>query len=332
MGSNKMANSLIFMAYSDSTGKNITLSPRLVYGNVEPVYTSNLSVAVLPGSGIANDQMTVNAKCTNCRSWKGGSIDPTNTAAQFIFAVGPDGSLNSNSGSANTKRHSEYGAFTMDLTKALGVAGVPVAMTADSAGTTQTQLQTDHDFGPPLHAVILSFVFVGLMPFGIVFLRIFHSVKLHALNQTLSAAGAILGGGLGIYIGTMYNRVSNSNPNVKIDTDGTTVQELRLSPSNLRHRHHNRHDRAVGPRIHAPQTIQADSASHQARPLSRLARSNRHPLRHRQRLPGLPSRSEPQVQLGTSSSHPSRHHRTRPLRILALETQQCAESEGGGSW
>jgi hypothetical protein len=132
MGSNKMANSLIFMAYSDNTGKNITLSPRLAYDHVEPVYSSNISVSVLPGSGIANDIMTVNAMCTNCRSWKGGSIDPTNTAAQFIFAVGPDGELRSNEGNAGIKRHAEYGTFVMDLTKALGVAGVPVALTGRS--------------------------------------------------------------------------------------------------------------------------------------------------------------------------------------------------------
>jgi len=117
------------MAYSDSSGNNITLSPRLVYGEVEPEYTSSISVSVLPGSGIANETMTVNAMCSRCRSWKGGSIDPTNTAAQFIFAIGPDGNLKTNSLSADTRRHEEYGSFTMDLTKAVGVKGVPVAMT-----------------------------------------------------------------------------------------------------------------------------------------------------------------------------------------------------------
>ena len=208
MGSNRMANCLVFMVYSDTTGKNITLSPRLVYGHVEPSYTSNISVTVLPGSGIANNVMTANAMCTNCRSWKGGSIDPTNTAAQFIFGVGPGGSLNSNSSSAGIKRHSEYGAFTMDLTKAVGVAGVPVALTADSAGTTQTRLQSDHDFSSALHAFVMISAFVGLMPLGIMILRIFHSPKWHGLNQSFSAAIAFLGAGGGVYIGTMYNRVS----------------------------------------------------------------------------------------------------------------------------
>jgi hypothetical protein len=213
MGSSTMDNSLIFMAYSDTTGKNITLSPRLSYNEVEPSYTSNVSLTVLPGSGITNGSMTVNAMCTNCRSWEGGSIDPTNTAAPFIFAIGQHGDLQSNSASANTKRHSEYGAFTMDLTKALGVAGVPVALTADTSGTEQTQLTNDEDFSPPLHAVIMVFVFVGLMPFGIVVLRIFHSPKWHAVNQTISAIGALLGAALGVYAGTMYNRACFPTPN-----------------------------------------------------------------------------------------------------------------------
>jgi hypothetical protein len=208
MGNDKMDDTLVFMAYKDSTGKNITLSPRLSYGHTEPSYTNNISVSVQPGSGIANGNMTVNAMCSNCRSWNGGSIDPTNTAAKFIFAVGPDGSINSNSGSANIKRHAIYGAFTMDLTKAVGAAGVPIAVTADTSGTVETQDTTDHDFSAALHACIMILAFVGLMPIGVLILRVLKSPKLHGLNQTLSAAAAILGVFLGIYAGTMYNRVS----------------------------------------------------------------------------------------------------------------------------
>jgi hypothetical protein len=126
MGNNKMDDTLMLMVYADSTGKNVTVSPRLSYGHTE----------------------TVNAICSNCRSWKGGSIDPTNPTAKFIFAIGPDGSINSNSESANIKRHSTYGAFTMDLTKAVGAAQIPIIATSDSSGTIQTQDQTDHDFSP----------------------------------------------------------------------------------------------------------------------------------------------------------------------------------------
>jgi hypothetical protein len=203
-----MDDTLMFMAYADSSGKNITLSPRLSYGHTEPSYTNNITVSVQPGSGIANGNMTVNAMCSNCRSWKGGSIDPTNTAAKFIFAVGPDGSINSNSGTANIKRHATYGAFTMDLTKAVGAAGVPVPVTADTSGTVETQDQTDHDFSAALHACIMILAFVGLMPIGVLILRVLKSPKWHGFNQTLSAALALLGVFLGIYAATMYNRVN----------------------------------------------------------------------------------------------------------------------------
>lgn len=146
MGSQKMDDSLIWMVYKDSTGKNLTLSPRLSYGHVEPSYTSNISVTILPGTGINNGNYTLNAMCTNCRSWKGGSIDHTNTKADFIFGSGPAGDLNTNDLSAGIKRHASYGVFQMDLTKAYGAAGVPNIPTADSAGTTQIQDKTDHDF------------------------------------------------------------------------------------------------------------------------------------------------------------------------------------------
>ena len=207
MGNNKMDDTLMFMAYKDSTGKNITLSPRLSYGHTEPSYTSNITVSVLPGSGVANGNMTVNAMCTNCRSWKGGHIDPTDTAAKFIFAIGPDGNINSNSGNANIKRHSSYGAFTMDLTKAVGSAQVPNSPTADTSGTVQTQDKSDHDFSGALHACVMILAFVGLMPVGVMILRVMKSPKWHGWNQTLSAVVAIVGVMLGVYAATMYNRL-----------------------------------------------------------------------------------------------------------------------------
>lgn len=210
MGSNRMKDSLIFMAYSDSTGKNITLSPRLAHGHVEPSYTKNVSLTILPGSGIKDGNFTVNAKCSNCRKWKGGSIVPTDTAAKFIYATGPGGNLKSNSLSADVKRHDLYGAFTMDLTKAVGVGGVPVVNFADSLGTVQTQDKSDRDYAGPAHAILMVGTFLGLMPVAVVLLRVFNSPKLHGMAQVVSVTIALMGVGVGIYAGTQYNRVSGS--------------------------------------------------------------------------------------------------------------------------
>jgi hypothetical protein len=209
MGSDKMDDTLMFMVYSDPSGKAPILSPRLSYGHVEPSYTSSINVTVLGGSKIEGNTTTVNAKCSNCRSWKGGSIDPKNTAAKFIYATGPDGSLNTKSLTAGIKRHAGYGAFKMDLTKAVGTAGAPIPATADSSGTEQTQDKTDHDFSAPLHACIMIFAFVGLMPIGILILRVLNSPRWHGLNQALSVVVALIGACLGIYAGTMFNRSKN---------------------------------------------------------------------------------------------------------------------------
>lgn len=58
-----MKGSNIFVIYSSKDGKNITLSPRLGTGYVEPVYTANSKVTLLDGSGIADGLMTANVRC-----------------------------------------------------------------------------------------------------------------------------------------------------------------------------------------------------------------------------------------------------------------------------
>lgn len=62
-GANQMRNSNIFIIYADSTGSNVTLSPRLGTGEVEPKFNSGAQVSLVEGSGIANGVMTANVRC-----------------------------------------------------------------------------------------------------------------------------------------------------------------------------------------------------------------------------------------------------------------------------
>lgn len=59
-----MRGSNIFVIYADSTGSNVTLSPRLGVGHKEPNSDNFAEVTLLGGSGIANGQMVANIKCT----------------------------------------------------------------------------------------------------------------------------------------------------------------------------------------------------------------------------------------------------------------------------
>jgi hypothetical protein len=210
MGSNQMANSLMFLAYASSDGNMVTLSPRLSTGHKEPVYTSNVTIDILDGTRISNNIMTINARCHNCRSWGAGSIDIQNTVQSFTFASGPKNRLNSDSMTAGIQRHATYGVVQMDLTKAVGAAGMPSAPLANSAGTVEIQDEQDSDIMTPLHGSLMIITFVGLMPLGIVILRIMNSPKWHAINQTVSAVVALIGALLGVFIGLSYNRVRES--------------------------------------------------------------------------------------------------------------------------
>ena len=59
-----MSGANIFVVYADSTGSNVTLSPRLGQGNRQPQADNSAQVSLLDGSGIANGKMTANVRCT----------------------------------------------------------------------------------------------------------------------------------------------------------------------------------------------------------------------------------------------------------------------------
>ena len=58
-----MSGSNIFIIYADTSGSNVTLSPRLGQGEREPNFDNQAQVSLLGGSGIANGKMTANVRC-----------------------------------------------------------------------------------------------------------------------------------------------------------------------------------------------------------------------------------------------------------------------------
>ena len=152
-----MAGSLIIIAYPTSNGTYVTVSPRLGTGHTEPEVAPNVTLELLPGTGVltqdSNNTLTVNARCINCRSWSGGSIDVTSKAQNMIFAYGPYVG-NPNSVNANLKFHETEGVFTMDMTKATGPGGVP-DITASNEGATEISIRNTHDLSSPAHGKFL---------------------------------------------------------------------------------------------------------------------------------------------------------------------------------
>lgn len=213
LGSDTMDGALMLMAYSSSSGQNLTLSPRLSDGHTEPVYTSDIQVEALPGTGLVNETTYVyNGRCGNCRSWATGRVDVESTAQNMVYATGESGDVRSDDAQFSLSMHFNYGSFTMDMQHASGPGGAPeIAPTDEPAlvATVQGELVEGHkDKVAMAHALIMILCFLGLFPFGTLVLRLGNWVRWHAINQGIALILVILGFGTGVLTSGSYNRVS----------------------------------------------------------------------------------------------------------------------------
>ncbi|KAH0536468.1 hypothetical protein FGG08_006649 [Glutinoglossum americanum] len=175
-------------------------------GNVEPTYSDKINATLVPGSGIVHDQFVVNARCTNCRKWDQGSLSVDSESQEFIYALGPTwSSIRTDSKSALMQRHIGYGFFTMNLKQAKGDAGVPEGTRTSTGSESSESIHSDYNFVLFAHIVFMVGSFVVLLPLGVLFLRAFQKVKLHSINQNITVVIILIGGGMGIYLSTMFN-------------------------------------------------------------------------------------------------------------------------------
>jgi hypothetical protein len=131
----------------------------------------------------------------------------------------------------------------------------------------------------------MIFAFVGLMPLGTLIVRLLGWSRIHGINQTFASILAIIGAAIGIYISTLYNRVSYSLEFLQAALTLYQEQEIQLWPSNLRSHGHNSNAHPTRPRHNAPSHLQANQTNHEDGTHSRLARPHRHHLRNSQRFP-----------------------------------------------
>lgn len=121
-----MSGANIFVLYTDSTGKNVTLSPRLGTGQELPQHDTSAQVTLLAGSGVSNNMMIANVKCSNCNGWSGGSMDFTSSSTSWIYAFKQGSSLDSDDTNYAISQHesSDASAFTWDISNAKGGSDV----------------------------------------------------------------------------------------------------------------------------------------------------------------------------------------------------------------
>lgn len=116
----RMSGANMLIVYSaDST--NVTVSPRLGTGHVEPQVNSDASIFVLGGTGITSDgTLVANVRCDSCLSWSGGSMTPTDTSSNWIYAWKKGNALDTTSTDASISQHDGTGNLRLDLSAGVG--------------------------------------------------------------------------------------------------------------------------------------------------------------------------------------------------------------------
>ena len=97
------------------------------------------------------------------------------------------------------------------MIQATGDAVVPNNATGTTGTKEITGPHSDNDYTAIAHAIFTCGAFVILMPLGIIFLRILEKVRWHWVNQVLAFTVAFLGGGIGVYLSTTYNKSKSFN-------------------------------------------------------------------------------------------------------------------------
>ena len=212
----QMRDALMFVAYPSQDGNNITIGARIGTGHFEPKVTPDVNIELLPGSSLTTEKYNINARCTNCRSWRLPSGDPANvdvsgTNEPMLYALGDDKNIvQSDSAGAPIKQHIAYGTFNIDLRAATGSGGVP-SDTASEEGVTHNEESRDSRQSVFFHGLIMAACFVLLFPMGGVLIRLPFRIALwaHLIWQLFTVLLVLGGTGLGMYVTIKHQKHPN---------------------------------------------------------------------------------------------------------------------------
>ena len=221
----RMAGANIFVIYADGQG-NVTVSPRLGIGHMQPEYDTTADITLLEGSGVDGYQMLANVLCRNCSAWLGGSMDFTSNSATWIWASRAGMPLVSDNVHENILVHQQQGVFEWDFTAAKGGQDVNPFLSLNSSNITDgfggggyntKKVWHQNDSIPLAHAIMASFAFLVLFPTGAIVIRVSESrrlVRVHATIQIVAYTILFAAMGLGIHMGITGQLFHNKHPYV----------------------------------------------------------------------------------------------------------------------
>jgi hypothetical protein len=172
--------------------------------NAEPTLTSKVSIDILPGTHTDDESLVLHARCTNCRKY----IDVKNNAHPMIYAFGNGHNLQSDSPSADLKRHVRYGHFTMDMQTATGIGGVPVKSKALNGVSMTGEMRKDNDGANLAHGIMGCVALFVLWPLNVFLAGFLKNIKIHFVVSGIMVVFLIVSYALGGVTAAQYNRVS----------------------------------------------------------------------------------------------------------------------------
>lgn len=218
IGSSQMAGASMFIMYADGAG-NVTVSPRLGTGEVQPQYSASSAadITLLSGSGVTDGKMIANLLCTNCKSWSSGSISTASTSAKMIGSWKSGAALDSTDLSQSITIHDAFTSFTMDLTKATvetdsnPFTAAAATTTTGSSSTSGVTVAASPD--PKViwaHGLGMGLVFCVFYPLGSALMPLLGKWQLHAGIQVVSWLAMWAFFGLGVYGAQVRSLVSTT--------------------------------------------------------------------------------------------------------------------------
>lgn len=175
--------------------------------------------------------MTIlHAVCHNCRTWSGGSIDLKSTSQPMIYAFGPGDVLQSNSLSADLRRHARYGFFSMDMLAATGPGGVPPKTSVINGVSMRSPIIKDHDRASLAHAILGCVALFVLWPINVVLAGFIKNIRIHIGCSVLIIIFLIISYSLGISKSFEYNRVRLPHP-LPFPQPNLKIHQTNIPPS-----------------------------------------------------------------------------------------------------
>ncbi|KAK3678334.1 hypothetical protein LTR78_001631 [Recurvomyces mirabilis] len=234
----QMRGTNMFVVYTSADGGNVTISQRSASRHNMPTEVSQSTVMVLEGSGVQGNTMTANIRCTGCTSWSGGTMNPTDSASNWIYAYKEGSALATNDAATSIQQHDEHGSLQLDLTQATGGSSQNPFLAAqtsnatNTSGTSGTTTTTQSGGGGGggggesssssnnsqniillVHASLAGIAFVALFPGGAILIRLANLksvIWIHAAMQALAYIVFVAAAALGIYLAVNQGNFSRT--------------------------------------------------------------------------------------------------------------------------